>query len=98
LVSGWCAAAAAQYQTNPTDRFPLSSNPPPSQKSPPNKAVSVQDRHKKGILLNKPDRYYPINQTKPIALSPSNHLARPVTVWKNVKKVGYPSLYQDPSK
>jgi hypothetical protein len=89
--------ALAQYQTNPTDRFPLGSNPPPSKKAPPNKAISVQDRQKKGIPLNKADRYYPINQTKPISLTPSNHLAKPVTVWKNVKKVNYPTLYQDPS-
>jgi hypothetical protein len=97
VVLGWYATAAAQYQTNPTDRFPLGSNPPPSKKGPPNKATSVQDRQKKGILLNKTNRYYPINQTKPIPLSSSNHLAKPVTVWKNVKKVNYPSLYQDPS-
>jgi hypothetical protein len=96
-VLSCCVPASAQYQTNPTNQFPLNSNPPPSQKAPPNKAISVQDRQKKAIPLNKPDRYYPINQTKPISLTPSNRSAKPVTVWNNVNKIAYPSLYQDPS-
>jgi hypothetical protein len=94
----WSVPALAQYQTNPTQQYPIEANPTSAKKgSSQNKAISVQDRQKKGILLKKADRYYPINQTKPIPLTPSNHLAKPVTVWKNVKKVNYPSLYQDPS-
>jgi len=99
-ILSWCLPASAQYQTNPTDKFPLGSNPPPSKKGPPNRAISVQDRQKKGIILRKADKFYPINQNKPIPLTPSNQPAKPVTVWNNgnsAKKMNYPSLYQDPS-
>jgi hypothetical protein len=94
----WVKPAMAQYQTNPTQLSPIGSTSSVPKKGPPqNKVISTQDKQKKGIPLRKADKYYPINQTKPIPLTPSNHLAKPVTVWKNAKKVNYPSLYQDPS-
>ncbi|HXL72374.1 MAG TPA: hypothetical protein VN963_02005 [bacterium] len=96
-VLGCFAPANAQYQINPTNKFPISSNLPPSKKGPPNRATSVQDRQKKGIMLHKADKFYPINQNKPILLTPSNSQVKPVTVWNNAKKMSYPSLYQDPS-
>jgi hypothetical protein len=90
--------AWAQYQTDPTHLYPASSNTAPTKKAPPkNKVVSTADKQK-GIALHKADKYYPINQTKPIAITSNNKVNQPVTVWKNVKKPAYSSLYQDPSK
>jgi hypothetical protein len=95
-VFGWSMTAMAQYQTNPVGSFPAGSNTSAAHKGPPqNKVISTFDKQKAGIPLHKPDKFYPINQNKPIPLS--NPSAKPVTVWKKTKKAGYSSLYQDPS-
>ncbi len=96
-----CAATAAwaQYQTDPTHLFPAASNSSPSKKAPPkNTVISTTDKQKTGIPLHRADKFYPINQSKPIAITSNRRVSKPVTVWKNAKKPSYHSLYQDPSQ
>ena len=94
-----CSPAIAQYQTDATHLYPASSNTSPAKKRPPkNKVISTTDKQKAGIPLHKADKFYSINNSKPISIQSNNQSSRPVTVWKNVKKPKYSSLYQDPSK
>jgi len=89
-------SANAQYQTNPTSLFPVTSNPTGSNKTPPqNKVISTQDKQKP-IALHKADRFYKLNQNKTIPIT-SNAKSKPVTAWNHAKKPAYSSLYQDAS-
>ncbi|HTA76363.1 MAG TPA: hypothetical protein VK791_04335 [bacterium] len=96
LLIGAATAAKAQYQTNPTSLFPVTSNPTGSNKTPPqNKVISTQDKQKP-IALHKADRFYKLKQDKTIPIT-SNAKSKPVTSWTHAKKPAYSSLYQDPS-
>jgi hypothetical protein len=91
--------ALAQYQTDPTHLYPASSNTAPGKKTPPkNKVISTTDKQKAGIPLHKADRFYQLKGSTPVPIQSNNTSNRPVTVWKNVKRPKYSSLYQDPSK
>ena len=93
---GATTAAIAQYQTNPTSLFPVSSNPTGANKTPPlNKVVSTQDKPK-AIMLHRADRFYKLKQDKTMPIT-SNAKSKPVTSWTGAKKPKYSSLYQDPS-
>jgi hypothetical protein len=92
---GVAATAMAQYQTNPTSLFPVTSNPTGANKKPPqNKVISTQDKQK-AIPLHKPDRFYQLKQNKNIPIVSNNH-SKPVTSWTGTKKPKYSTLYQDP--
>ncbi len=102
----WCvvlllmvsSAVSAQYQTDPTNRFPIGpgSRAPKSKKPPKNPVTSTKD--KEAIPLKKAEKFYPLNGKPKSTATPMNKLPKPGTVWKKDKTSKRSSLYADPSK